>query len=92
MSEGDTEMPIDQTSQFDMKLAGPIEKSMQVQSLTERDTIPSGKRFDGFETWVVDEAKKYRLVGGKLNSDWVDVTGGEGSDSSTFLADSLSDI
>ena len=46
----------------------------QVADATARDAIPAERRTQGMECWVVGEGKKYRLVGGIANGDWVDVT------------------
>lgn len=42
--------------------------------LNARNAIEPLQRFVGLEVWVVSEAKKYRLVGGIEDANWVDIT------------------
>lgn len=41
----------------------PVDKSMQVNNLEDRDTFPSYKRWEGMPIYVIDEAKEYTLIG-----------------------------
>lgn len=45
----------------------------QVADTAARDLIPAARRTEGMEAWVVSEGKAYRLVGGILNDNWVEV-------------------
>lgn len=89
-------MPIAQTSQFDMKLAGPIEVDRQVQTINDRNAIITGKRWEGMLVYVIQgatgEGETYILKGGLDNSYWQIFEGGGGEGGSTFLADTLADI
>lgn len=69
-------MPIAQTSQFDMKLAGPIEVSMQVQTINDRNAILTGKRWEGMTVTVVETHSAYILLGGIDNTYWTLLIGG----------------
>lgn len=66
---------------FEITTPLPIEKSMQVANITERNNIPSFKRYQGMFTYVVSDGKYYSLVGGITNSDWFEwnLSGGGGS-------------
>lgn len=46
----------------------------QVSSLEDRDNIVSELRSEGMTCYVISESKSYQLVGGILNTDWVEMT------------------
>lgn len=77
-------MPIAQTSQFDMKLAGPIEVKMQVQSLNDRNSIRTDERWRGMQVHVVEENTTFILIGGIDNTYWRTLVGD--SDSNNVLS------
>lgn len=45
-----------------------------VNDLNERDNLSIDKRKEGIIVYVISENKEYRLVGGILNSNWVDLS------------------
>ena len=54
----------------------------EVADLTARDAIPASVRTIGAEAYTVADGKVWRLVGGILNANWVDVT----ADAVTFAS------
>lgn len=66
-------MPQELISQFDRKIAMPIETFRQVQTINLRDAIPTNIRWEGMIVYVVSESLSYVLVGGLSNSQWVDL-------------------
>lgn len=69
-------MPDVITSNFDLQAPFPIETSMQVQSINDRNSINEFKRWEGMQVYVIDEQTTYRLTGGIQNSQWVAMTAG----------------
>lgn len=53
----------------------PIETDRQVNTITLRDAIPSGKRWEGMLVYVISEQTTYELKGGILNTDWAEIGG-----------------
>lgn len=45
-------------------------------TIAERDAITDQRRKEGMTVWVQSEQKEYRLIGGILNANWQEVTGG----------------
>lgn len=82
-------MPIAQTSQFDMKLAGPIEVDRQVETLNARNSILTGKRWEGMLVYVKEDRNTYILKGGLDNTYWQLFEGGGGITEPTFTDDSF---
>jgi len=69
-------MSIPLSSQFELNVGLPIEKSMVVADLTARDAIVTIKRFEGLMTYVVSEKNTYQLQGGIANTNWKNITAG----------------
>jgi hypothetical protein len=69
-------MPINISSQFDLRTGLPIRKYMTVADSTARDAIPAINRYDGFKCYVESNKATYQLQGGVTNSDWVEIFGG----------------
>ncbi|HKL12450.1 MAG TPA: hypothetical protein VJ907_02470, partial [Halanaerobiales bacterium] len=77
-------MPINISSQFDLSAQLPLRKYEVVDDLTARNAIPDISRYRGFETYVLSEDLKYRLVEGITNAYWqVSFSGGVGWDDIT---------
>lgn len=54
--------------------------------LNGRNSIGNAQRYIGLEVYVISEDKKYRLVGGTTNSDWVEIgQGGSGGVATSSL-------
>lgn len=51
-------------------------------TIAERDAITDQRRKEGMTVWVQSEQKEYRLIGGILNTNWQEVTGGSFNPSS----------
>jgi hypothetical protein len=68
-------MPINTSSQFDLRAQLPLRLYSVVADTTARDAIPTINRFDGFTAYSVADTTTYQLQGGITNSDWVDVGG-----------------
>ena len=73
-------MPVPVTSQFRRKMAMPLDYWDQVLSLDDRNTIPSGERWEGMLVYVVQEGETFRLTGGTSNSQWAVFGEGSGGD------------
>lgn len=58
--------------QFDRKLAAPIETYRQVNTITQRNAIPMGIRWEGMLCYVVSESQTYELNGGIDNANWIE--------------------
>ncbi len=58
----------------------PLDTRSVVADTAERDAIPAGSRYVGLETFQVDTGVYYSLVGGIENSNWVERTGGGGTE------------
>lgn len=56
--------------QFDRVYNKPIERYRQVATISERDAIPSGKRWEGMLCYVLTEGVDYQLINGINNADW----------------------
>lgn len=82
-------MPIAQTSQFDMKLAGPIEVDRQVETLNARNSILTGKRWEGMLVYVKEDGNTYILKGGLDNTYWELFGSGGVATEPTFTDDSF---
>jgi len=65
----------------------PIEYQ-NVADITERDAIPSNVRYLGMEVYVVADDTKYKLVGGLLNTNWVESIPDWSKTTETFTIDS----
>lgn len=85
-------MPIAQTSQFDMKLAGPIEVDRQVETLNARNSILTGKRWEGMLVYVKEDGNTYILKGGLDNTYWQLFEGGGGGITEPTFTDDSFDI
>ena len=57
--------------QFDRVFAEPIELYRKVDTISERDAIPTGKRYQGMLCYVVSENEDYQLRSGTTNGDWI---------------------
>ncbi|AGO48337.1 tail protein [Cellulophaga phage phi17:1] len=66
-------MPQEIISQFDRKIALPIETYRQVLTISNRDSIPTSIRWQGMIVYVVSDSMSYILKGGTTNSDWVEL-------------------
>ncbi|AGO49222.1 structural protein [Cellulophaga phage phi18:2] len=66
-------MPQEIISQFDRKIALPIETYRQVLTISNRDSIPTSIRWQGMIVYVVSDSMSYILKGGVTNSDWVEL-------------------
>jgi len=76
--------------QFDRVINQPIETNRQVPNISARNAIPTSKRWEGMECYVVSEETDYQLIGGIDNTFWVATTGNEAILDSTathFLGD-----
>ena len=58
---------------FDVSAPKPLDIREVVTTLVDRDNIDNNKRYIGLVTWVNNEEKEYRLIGGISNNDWVEV-------------------
>jgi hypothetical protein len=61
--------------QFDRVIPQPIETNRQVATLTARNAIPSSKRWEGMQVYVVADRTTYELNGGILNANWIEKGG-----------------
>lgn len=77
--------------QFDRVFGAPIEKYRQVATITARDAIPTGKRWNGMLCYVVSENTDYQLQGGTTNLYWQEVGSGAGFDLSTDTTDDITE-
>lgn len=64
-------MPENIGYQFNRLYASPIETYRQVNTISQRNSIPPEIRWEGMECYVVSENQDYQLVGGIDNSNWV---------------------
>lgn len=64
-------MSIVVASSFSMNAALPIDDRIVVADSTARDSINSGRRYEGLTVYSVADAKNYQLQGGILNANWV---------------------
>lgn len=60
-------------SPFKMNSQNPVDRRSLVQDLSQRDNINPNFRFEGLETYVIDEHKSYKLIGGIENEHWTEV-------------------
>jgi hypothetical protein len=63
-------MPQSIVSQFKREYALPIELYRQVGTIAERDAIPTNRRWEGLQCYVLSEATTYELKGGIDNTYW----------------------
>ncbi len=68
-------MAITVTSNFTVNTALPIDDRLVVADLTARDSLASGRRYEGLAVYVVSNGKTYRLVGGILDANWAEQSG-----------------
>lgn len=61
--------------QFDRVISQPIETNRQVATLTARNAIPAGKRWEGMQVYVIADSTTYELNGGILNANWIEKGG-----------------
>lgn len=61
---------------FQRVSSNPLETDRSVNTITQRDAIPSGIRWRGMLVHVVSEDTTYELRGGLLNTNWAE-TGGK---------------
>lgn len=64
-------MPENIGYQFNRLYGNPIETYRQVNTITQRNSIPPEIRWEGMECYVITENQDYQLVGGVDNSNWV---------------------
>lgn len=81
-------MAQDIVDQFSRKFGFPIETDRQVDTITLRNSIPSGIRWEGMLVYVVQDAITYQLKGGILDSNWeaIDIPQGALIDRGNFNA------
>lgn len=65
-------------SNFDVQTGLPLDSRTVVADLTARDAINSLQRYEGMIVYVVAEGTNFQLVGGILNADWKELSGGGG--------------
>lgn len=63
-------MPDTIISQFDRAFNEPIETNRQVNFISDRDAIPTNRRWEGMKVYVISEGKDYQLIGGIDNLNW----------------------
>jgi hypothetical protein len=63
-------------SQFDLNTNLPLDSRNVKADVTARNAIPSTSRYVSMEVYCVAEARTYKLVGGILDANWVDVGAG----------------
>lgn len=73
-------MGIELGSQFDVKTGLALDSRLIANDLTERDAIPNGVRYEGMLVYVVSEETNFQLIGGILNSNWEELSGGTSID------------
>ena len=76
-------MGIQLGSNFDMKAALPLDSRLKVDSISERDAILEGVRYDGMIVYVVSAKTNFQLVGGVTNPFWQELSGSGGSSGET---------
>lgn len=62
------------TDVFDIRIQFPIDLRTVKADMNARNAIETFQRYEGLTVWVVAEQRKYRLIGGIENTNWVDVT------------------
>ena len=72
-------MGIEVGSNFDMKAQLPLDSRTKVADLTARDAIAAGIRYEGLIVYVVSEATNFQLIGGILDANWEELSGGGGA-------------
>lgn len=65
---------------FQLLAALPIDDRIKKANITERDAIPSTRRFQGLQCFVEQTETLYLLSGGVENTDWIGVFGGNIAD------------
>lgn len=79
-------MAIQLADVFDFQAPFPGDLRQIKSDLNGRNTIGNAQRYIGLEVYVISEDKKYRLVGGTTNSDWVEIDqGGAGGGATSSL-------
>lgn len=63
---------------FDVRVQFPIDLRTVKADMNARNAIEPLQRYEGLTVWVVSDQRKYRLIGGILDSNWVDVTESSG--------------
>ena len=64
---------IDIANGFNLNAPVPMDSRSVVATIEDRDTIPSGARYEGLTSFVQANGKAYVLVGGVANSNWKEV-------------------
>lgn len=65
-------------SNFDVQTALPLDSRSVVADLTARDAINALQRYEGMIVYVVAEGTNFQLVGGILDANWTELSGGGG--------------
>jgi hypothetical protein len=77
-------MGIQLGSNFTVNTSLPLDDRTVVETITQRNNILAGKRYEGLIVYVSDEQKNYQLQGGIDNINWTEsFGGGSGGSSST---------
>lgn len=66
-------------SGFNRTSATPLDLYSTVADLAARNAIPSGVRYEGMLVYVESEETNYQLVGGILDANWTELSGGGGT-------------
>lgn len=70
-------------SNFTLNTALPLDDRMTVPNLIARDAIPALRRFEGMIVYVKSEQTNFQLIGGILDSNWIELSGSGGGSGST---------
>lgn len=79
-------MAIQTADVFDFQAPFPGDLRHVKSDLNGRNSIGNAQRYIGLEVYVISEDKKYRLVGGTDNGNWVEIgQGGSGGGGTSSL-------
>lgn len=69
-------MGINVASNFTVNAALPLDDRIQVADNTARDALDAGRRYEGLIVYVIAAGTNYQLIGGILNANWQELSGG----------------
>jgi hypothetical protein len=76
-------------SNFTVNTNLPLDDRIVVADNTARDAIDAGRRYEGLIVYSIGAGTNYQLVGGILNADWTELSGGGGG-TTTVLSERFS--